>query len=158
MTLFTNGHALAPNVPALGADIRGFNGDELHGSGIAKTSREKCAKPTNRRPSAFRGVLSSVAALSPLAVLTAAVCSVTGCGGPKAAPAIPSPEVEVASVVQKDVPIVSEWFRLFVYISKKSAIFFPVSSMLYTVTLAPFSVPERTAHSRNRLSDVLAIP
>jgi membrane fusion protein (multidrug efflux system) len=65
--------------------------------------------PSNRRPSVFRGVLSSVAALAPLAVLTAAVCSVTGCGGPKAAPAIPSPEVEVASVVQKDVPIVSEW-------------------------------------------------
>jgi multidrug efflux pump subunit AcrA (membrane-fusion protein) len=65
--------------------------------------------PSNRRPSGFPGVLSSVAALSPLAVLTAAVCSVTGCAGPKAAPAIPSPEVEVASVVQKDVPIVSEW-------------------------------------------------
>src|SRR5713226_3003155 len=65
--------------------------------------------PSNRRPSAFRGVSSSVAALAPLAVLTAAVCSVTGCGGPKAAPAIPSPEVEVVSVVQKDVPIVSEW-------------------------------------------------
>src|SRR6201998_3358092 len=65
--------------------------------------------PSNRRPSAFGGVLFSVTALAPLAVLTAAVCSVTGCGGPQAAPAIPSPEVEVASVVQKDVPIVSEW-------------------------------------------------
>jgi RND family efflux transporter MFP subunit len=65
--------------------------------------------PSNRRPSAFRAVLSSVAGLSPLAVLTAAVCSVTGCGGPKAAPAVPRPEVEVANVVQKDVPIVSEW-------------------------------------------------
>jgi multidrug efflux pump subunit AcrA (membrane-fusion protein) len=65
--------------------------------------------PCNRRLSAFRGVLSSVAALSPLAVLTAAMCSVTGCGGPKAAPADPRPEVEVASVLQKDVPIVSEW-------------------------------------------------
>jgi RND family efflux transporter MFP subunit len=65
--------------------------------------------PSNRRPSAFRGVLSSVAALSPLAVFTAAVCSVTGCGGPKVAPAVPRPEVEVASVFQKDVPIVSEW-------------------------------------------------
>ena len=50
-----------------------------------------------------------MAALAPLTVLTAAVCSVTGCGGPKVAPATPSPEVEVASVVQKDVPIVSEW-------------------------------------------------
>src|SRR6266478_3385145 len=28
---------------------------------------------------------------------------------PKVAPAIPSPEVEVASAVQKDVPIFSEW-------------------------------------------------
>jgi RND family efflux transporter MFP subunit len=65
--------------------------------------------PSNRRPSAFRGVLSSLGALAPLAVLTAAVWSVAGCDGPKAAPAIPSPEVEVASVVQKDVPIVSEW-------------------------------------------------
>jgi RND family efflux transporter MFP subunit len=65
--------------------------------------------PSNRRPSAFRDVLSSLGALAPLAVLTAAVWSVAGCDGPKAAPAIPSPEVEVASVVQKDVPIVSEW-------------------------------------------------
>jgi RND family efflux transporter MFP subunit len=32
-----------------------------------------------------------------------------GCGGPNAAPAPPSLEVEVASVLQKDVPIVSEW-------------------------------------------------
>ena len=32
-----------------------------------------------------------------------------GCGSPKAAPPIPSPEVEVASVIQKDVPIFSEW-------------------------------------------------
>src|SRR5246500_3983009 len=65
--------------------------------------------PSNRRHSAFRGVLSSVAALAPLAVLTPAMSSLAGGGGPKAAPAIPSPEVEVASVVQRDVPIVSEW-------------------------------------------------
>ncbi len=32
-----------------------------------------------------------------------------GCGGPNAAPAPPSLEVEVVSVLQKDVPIVSEW-------------------------------------------------
>jgi len=32
-----------------------------------------------------------------------------GCASPKAAPAVPSPEVEVTSVVQKDVPIFSEW-------------------------------------------------
>jgi len=34
------------------------------------------------------------------------------CGGPKTAPAVPSLEVEVASVVQKDVPIVSEWVAM----------------------------------------------
>jgi RND family efflux transporter MFP subunit len=44
-----------------------------------------------------------------LAVLLANVFLAAGCDKPKAAPAIPSPEVEVASVVQKDVPIVSEW-------------------------------------------------
>jgi membrane fusion protein (multidrug efflux system) len=32
-----------------------------------------------------------------------------GCGKPKAASAMQSPEVEVATVIQKDVPIVSEW-------------------------------------------------
>jgi membrane fusion protein (multidrug efflux system) len=44
-----------------------------------------------------------------LAVLPTAVFLVAGCGSPKAAPAVPSPEVEVASVLQKDVPIFSEW-------------------------------------------------
>ncbi|MGC1904385.1 MAG: efflux RND transporter periplasmic adaptor subunit [Candidatus Acidiferrum sp.] len=44
-----------------------------------------------------------------MAVLSAAVFLVAGCGSPKAAPAVPSPEVEVASVLQKDVPIFSEW-------------------------------------------------
>src|ERR1700677_3760458 len=33
----------------------------------------------------------------------------TACGKTSATPAIPSPEVEVATVLQKDVPIVSEW-------------------------------------------------
>jgi len=37
------------------------------------------------------------------------VSTAVGCGETNAAPAIPAPEVEVASVVQKDVPIVSEW-------------------------------------------------
>ena len=32
-----------------------------------------------------------------------------GCDSPKAAPSIPSLEVEVASVIQKDVPLYSEW-------------------------------------------------
>src|SRR5580700_8955488 len=43
------------------------------------------------------------------AALPAIVFLIAGCGNPTAAPAIPSLEVEVASVVQKDVPIFSEW-------------------------------------------------
>ena len=34
---------------------------------------------------------------------------VAGCGGPKAAQPVPSLEVEVATVIQKDVPLYSEW-------------------------------------------------
>ena len=37
------------------------------------------------------------------------VSLVAGCGGPKAAQPVPSPEVEVATVIQKDVPLYSEW-------------------------------------------------
>jgi RND family efflux transporter MFP subunit len=66
-------------------------------------------KLSNRWPSEFHRSFFGVAALSPLTALTAAVCLLAGCGSPKAAPAVPTPEVEVASVVQKDVPIVSEW-------------------------------------------------
>jgi RND family efflux transporter MFP subunit len=44
-----------------------------------------------------------------LILLPATVFLAAGCRNPNAAPAIPSPEVEVASVVQKDVPIYSEW-------------------------------------------------
>jgi membrane fusion protein (multidrug efflux system) len=44
-----------------------------------------------------------------LAVLLATVSTAVGCGKTNAAPAIPAPEVEVATVIQKDVPIVSEW-------------------------------------------------
>src|ERR1700746_2954373 len=48
---------------------------------------------------------------APLALflLPATVVFAVGCGSPKAAVPIPSPEVEVASVIQKDVPIYSEW-------------------------------------------------
>jgi RND family efflux transporter MFP subunit len=52
--------------------------------------------------------LKAVARLG-LALLPAAVLLAAGCRNPNAAPAIPSPEVEVASVVQKDVPIFGEW-------------------------------------------------
>jgi RND family efflux transporter MFP subunit len=44
-----------------------------------------------------------------LFLLLATVIFAAGCGSPKAAPSIPSPEVEVATVIQKDVPIYSEW-------------------------------------------------
>lgn len=44
-----------------------------------------------------------------LVLLPVTVFLAAGCRNPNAAPAIPSPEVEVASVVQKDVPIYSEW-------------------------------------------------
>jgi RND family efflux transporter MFP subunit len=63
----------------------------------------------HRWPSAIRSSLFSVADRLVLAVLAGTVFLAAGCGSPKAAPAIPSPEVEVASVLQKDVPIVSEW-------------------------------------------------
>src|ERR1700675_604697 len=42
-----------------------------------------------------------------LALATMSVAA--GCGRTNAVSAVPSPEVEVAAVVQKDVPIVSEW-------------------------------------------------
>jgi len=44
-----------------------------------------------------------------LILLVATASLATGCGRTNAAPAVPSPEVEVAKVVQEDVPIVSEW-------------------------------------------------
>src|SRR5579862_624127 len=44
-----------------------------------------------------------------LILLPVAVVFAVACGSPKAAPPIPSPEVEVATVIQKDVPIYSEW-------------------------------------------------
>jgi RND family efflux transporter MFP subunit len=42
-------------------------------------------------------------------LVVATVSLAAGCGNTNAAPAIPTPEVEVASVIQKDVPILSEW-------------------------------------------------
>jgi len=44
-----------------------------------------------------------------LALLIATVSSAAGCGRTNAAPTVPDPEVEVAKIVQRDVPIVSEW-------------------------------------------------
>src|SRR4029077_16630493 len=54
------------------------------------------------------GVKSMTVRLA-LLLLPVAVVFGVGCGSPKAAPPIPSPEVEVATVIQKDVPIYSEW-------------------------------------------------
>src|ERR1700739_2810248 len=58
-----------------------------------------------------RRVRSAAFGAAPLALflLTANVAFAAGCASPKAAVPIPSPEVKVASVVQKDVPIYSEW-------------------------------------------------
>jgi len=47
--------------------------------------------------------------LAPLALLPLTSALFFGCGGPKAAPAAPPAEVEIVSVVQKDVPIYGEW-------------------------------------------------
>jgi RND family efflux transporter MFP subunit len=57
----------------------------------------------------IRGFLFNAATRQVLAVLPTAVLLVASCGSPKTAAALPSPEVEVASVLQKDVPIFSEW-------------------------------------------------
>jgi len=54
------------------------------------------------------GVQSMTVRLA-LFLLPVTVAFGVGCGSPKAAPPIPSPEVEVASIIQKDVPIYSEW-------------------------------------------------
>lgn len=62
-----------------------------------------------RRALAVRSTPVRAAARLGLALLPAAVFLAAGCRNPNAAPAIPSPEVEVASVVQKDVPLFSEW-------------------------------------------------
>jgi RND family efflux transporter MFP subunit len=75
---------------------------------LQKQCRDMRTRP-HRWPSAIRSSLFSVADRLVLAVLAGTVFLAAGCGSPKAAPAIPSPEVEVASVLQKDVPIVSEW-------------------------------------------------
>src|ERR1700722_4708437 len=56
--------------------------------------------PHDRCPSATRFVL---------ALLIATVSSAASCGRTNAAPTVPDPEVEVAKIVQRDVPIVSEW-------------------------------------------------
>jgi RND family efflux transporter MFP subunit len=63
----------------------------------------------HRRPPEIHSSLFRAAARLVLVLLPATVFLAAGCGNPKAAAGIPSPEVEVAGVVQKDVPIFSEW-------------------------------------------------
>ena len=82
--------------------------DELHGRGIANQHRDMRTLPDRWAPETCSSLFRATARFL-LAVLPAIVFLAAGCGNPKAAPAIPSPEVEVASVVQKDVPIFSEW-------------------------------------------------
>jgi membrane fusion protein (multidrug efflux system) len=60
--------------------------------------------PSENRNYFFRAVAPFI-----LAVLAAIVFLTAGCSNPKAAAVVPIPEVEVASVLQKDVPIFSEW-------------------------------------------------
>jgi len=61
------------------------------------------------RPEGIGGPHCGPASRLVLALVLATAVLAMGCGKTNAAPAIPVPEVEVASVVQKDVPIVSEW-------------------------------------------------
>jgi RND family efflux transporter MFP subunit len=65
--------------------------------------------PRHRDPAAIPGLSCTAVSRLVLVVLMATVSTAVGCGKTNAAPAIPAPEVEVASVVQKDVPIVSQW-------------------------------------------------
>jgi RND family efflux transporter MFP subunit len=100
---------VALNICAFDADIHGFLRRSIAWQRNCKNQPREMRILSNRWPSEFHRSFFGVAALSPLTALTAAVCLLTGCGSPKAAPAVPTPEVEVAGVVQKDVPIVSEW-------------------------------------------------
>ena len=63
----------------------------------------------DRFPANMRSLPLTVAPRFILALFLATVSSTVGCGKTNAAPAVPSPQVEVAKVVQEDVPIVSEW-------------------------------------------------
>ena len=64
----------------------------------------------HRCPAGIRSLRCRAASRPVLALLLATVSLAVGCGKTNAAPAIPAPEVEVDTVVQKkDVPIFSEW-------------------------------------------------
>src|ERR1700740_1749196 len=65
--------------------------------------------PRHRGPAASPGLSCTAVSRLVLAVLLATVSTAVGCGKTNAASAVPAPEVEVATVAQKDVPIFSEW-------------------------------------------------
>ena len=65
--------------------------------------------PRHRGPAAIPGLSCTAVSRLVLAVLLATVSTAVGSGKTNAAPAIPAPEVEVVTVVQKDVPVFSEW-------------------------------------------------
>jgi RND family efflux transporter MFP subunit len=82
------------------------------GPGLEQTRRVAAVDPTVFSQRGKRGKVRSAGfrtARLVLFLLPVTVVFVAGCGSPKAASPLPSPEVEVASVVQKDVPIYSEW-------------------------------------------------
>src|ERR1700757_3090288 len=95
-------------MPALGrTDMAKKSKAEL----VTLQGRRRCEMDMlrHRCPVGVRSLLCSAASGLVLALLLATVSSTGGCGKTNAAPAILTPEVEVASVVQKDVPIFSEW-------------------------------------------------
>jgi RND family efflux transporter MFP subunit len=82
------------------------------GAGLEQTRRVAAADRTVFSKREKRGKARSAgfrAGRLVLFLLPVTTVFVAGCGSPKAASSLPSPEVEVASVVQKDVPIYSEW-------------------------------------------------
>jgi RND family efflux transporter MFP subunit len=108
MPLSSNGLLGAGNTDEPAQILTAISSGESDGRGIAETSRDMRTL-RHRRPPEIRGSAFRAAAPLVLAVLPTSVFLAAGCGNPKAAPALPSPEVEVASVLQRDVPIFSEW-------------------------------------------------
>lgn len=66
--------------------------------------RVRAMKSSQRKRRVWKENLGEAAVLFPIAAIV-----FLGCGGPKAAPVPPSPDVEVVSVVQTDVPVYREW-------------------------------------------------
>ena len=81
------------------------------GSGPAQTLRLPAKDSTVSSQRAKGGKARNAGFTGPVVqfLLPAIVAWAAGCGSPKAALLVPSPEVQVATVIQKDVPIYSEW-------------------------------------------------